>query len=240
VAFSAANITNINPQATLVDIVDLGPQSLLGGFDALGGFTGTTVSYSTTFTDSGIGCSEYDVVNTAVVSAGTQSVSNGHVIAISELCPQAGQGTLTQGYWKTHSEAHGPAAHPNATWDIDLDGDETTSNSDQWLVVGGENAGVTWYEMFELAPQGNPYIILAHQWMAATLNGLNDACVADGVVDSLAAGEALLSDYAGDWQGDRFGKGKKNADLAMMIEIAGFLDEYNNGLLAGCLHADND
>lgn len=72
--------------------------------------------------------------------------------------------TLTQGYWKTHS-SYGPA----------------TPADPIWSTVGGPGAtfyysGMSWYTLFWTAPKGgNPYIQLAHQYMAAVLNVNNGA-----------------------------------------------------------------
>ncbi len=70
--------------------------------------------------------------------------------------------TLTQGYWKNHS-LYGPAPY-----------DPT------WALVGEDTpfytSGMTWYEMINAVPGGgNVYIKLAHQYIAATLNGLRGA-----------------------------------------------------------------
>src|SRR4029078_469457 len=75
--------------------------------------------------------------------------------------------TLTQGYWKTHSD-FGPAKKSDPTWG---------------LLPGGlgpntifYSSGQTWYQVFWTAPKGgNVYYILAHQYEAAVLNILSGA-----------------------------------------------------------------
>lgn len=76
--------------------------------------------------------------------------------------PQDGGCTYTQGYWKNHSSGK----KFDAGWN-DAD-------------IGGPNAtfyysGKTWINLFNTAPKGNAYIILAHQFMAAKLNIENGA-----------------------------------------------------------------
>jgi len=129
--------------------------------------------------------------------------------------------TLTQGYWKTHSE-YGPAAHPDDTWDLLPDGPDTLFF----------DSGDTWYEVFWTNPKGgNAWYILAHQYMAAQLNLLNGAGMVPGLADALADAEALLNHY------DTQQNIPKNADnvltdakdRAEAIAIADFLASYNEG-----------
>jgi len=129
--------------------------------------------------------------------------------------------TLTQGYWKTHSE-YGPAAHPDDTWDLLPDGPDTLFF----------DSGDTWYEVFWTNPKGgNAWYILAHQYMAAQLNLLNGAGMVPGLADALADAEVLLDYY------DTQKNIPKNADnvltdakdRAEAIAIADFLASYNEG-----------
>ena len=110
--------------------------------------------------------------------------------------------TLTAGYWKTHS-SYGPAHFDDA-----------------WLALGPAGAdtmffasGKTYYEQLWTEPQGSAYDILAHAYIAAKLNALNEA--AWGVVDkALARAEAIFV---------------TGAERDEMIELASYLDAYSTG-----------
>ncbi|GEM_PF-1213503 len=134
--------------------------------------------------------------------------------------------TLTQGYWKTHS-AYGPAPY-----------DET------WAMVGEDTpffiSGLTWHEILWTPPKGgNAYIQLAHQWIAAYLNQLNEASSTPEVDDAMQHGwNVFLScePYASTTHGP--GKGKKGKQPVASCEYASdweirqwasTLDRYNNG-----------
>jgi hypothetical protein len=92
--------------------------------------------------------------------------------------------TLTQGYWKTHS-SHGPAPYDD-TWAL-----LSSAGADTAFFSSGHS----WYHIFWTAPAGNPYYILAHQYMAAVLNGLNGADLS-AVQSSITAAESLFQNYS--------------------------------------------
>jgi hypothetical protein len=122
--------------------------------------------------------------------------------------------TLTQGYWKTHSD-RGPAPYDDA-----------------WKNLGGLeedtpffSSGKTWYQVFWTAPAGNAYYILAHQYMAATLNILNGASSTTAVDQALIDAAALFN-----------AQGPNDTTLSrsertQAIALAATLDQYNNGLI---------
>jgi hypothetical protein len=120
----------------------------------------------------------------------------------------------TIGYWKTHSE-YGPAGPPDPVWDALLpDGPDTAFFS----------SGLSYYEMLHAKPRGDPYVILAHQWIAADLNRLG------GAVMTPYIGE-VFSDYAQDWfetmePDDPFWREQREL-VTFKAEV---LDEWNNGL----------
>lgn len=68
--------------------------------------------------------------------------------------------TRSSVYWKTHS-TRGPAPY-DATWEIRL------PNGCETEFFG---TGKTWLEVLSTRPRGNPYFTLAHQYIAAYLNG---------------------------------------------------------------------
>lgn len=132
--------------------------------------------------------------------------------------------TRTQGYWKTHSE-RGPAP-----------------TDPTWARLGGADTGffdtrATWYTVFHTPPRGgNAYIQLAHQYMAAYLNGLAGASDA-AVAAELAEAAGLLDEHDRQWDNPRALKRSEPGDFARMGQLAGILDDYNNGLI-GPGHCD--
>jgi hypothetical protein len=129
--------------------------------------------------------------------------------------------TRTYGYWKTHS-SYGPAPY-DPTWaDIGEDTEFFTT-------------GQTYYEILCNKPKGgNAYLILAHQYIAAELNGLaNNGLPTDIEADMLQA-YSILDTYAGDLD---IPKDDPNRELA--INLAGNLDAFNNGLSPGWPHCED-
>lgn len=129
--------------------------------------------------------------------------------------------SLTQGYWKTHSE-FGPAPY-DATWAMLPDGAATDFF----------DTGISWKEMFDTRPRGSAYPILAHQWMAATLNGFAGADTSVIAADLVEARD-LLDTYDGNPQPTDSISRQVRKDF---IALAGTLDDYNNGLI-GPGHCD--
>jgi hypothetical protein len=130
---------------------------------------------------------------------------------------ETGGCTLTQGYWKTHSE-FGPAPYDN-TW-AELPGGLGAST----LFL---NTTVTWYNLFWTPPSGgNAYIQLAHQWMAATLNVLAGADAPAGGI--LATAQTLMTNNPGCRTGSCPASVRNQ-----MRSLASTLDSYNNGTLPG-------
>lgn len=122
--------------------------------------------------------------------------------------------TLTQGYWKTHSEK-GPAAHPDDTW-----------NS-----VGGPDAifylsGKSWLTVFKSPPKGNAYYNLAHQYMASVLNANSGAAVPADVQSAMDDAESLFNTYTPAQIAALKGN---DATRKEFIELAGMLGSYNEG-----------
>lgn len=164
-------------------------------------------------------CGEYTFVNTAsFVTNDTETTGSDSWTVIVTVPCDVGC-TLTQGYWKTHSE-FGPAPYDD-NWAKLSDGASTLFF----------NSGKTWYEVFWTPPAGNVYFNLAHQYMAAKLNFLNgaDASAAQAAFDAATAlFNANTPAQAGALKG-----GARNTWLT----LATTLDEYNNGLI-GPGHCD--
>jgi uncharacterized repeat protein (TIGR01451 family) len=127
--------------------------------------------------------------------------------------------TRSQGYWSTHSK-YGPAPY-DATWA--LIGEDTT----YYL------SGQTWIHVIKAPTKGNPYYILAQQYIAARLNVLNGAAVVPAVTSALASAEVLFQTYT-----PAQAAGFKKEQKQPWIALASLLDQYNNGLL-GVPHCDS-
>jgi hypothetical protein len=100
--------------------------------------------------------------------------------------------TLTQGYWKNHTAG------------------------EAWELLGGTDtvfflSGQTWLQVFNTAPKGNVYYNLAHQYMAAYLNTLNEA-----FFETTTPAQA---------------KSVSKAQKAELTTLAGLLGSYNEGVV---------
>lgn len=176
-------------------------------------------------------CGEYDIENTAdfTTNDNAETGTASDSVHVSIPCPTGC--TLTQGYWKTHSE-NGPAPEDEAWLDLpDMDGDGIQEGPGETFYL----SGVTWYQVFWTAPKGNVYYNLAHQYMAAVLNGVNDADTT--VVDTaIAQAETLFEAYTPGQIASL--KGKK-APRPEFVSLAGTLASYNEGTI-GPGHCDED
>lgn len=164
-------------------------------------------------------CGPFEVENVAVIEGLDTGTTDSASWTVGGEIPCDDGCTLTPGYWKTHSE-HGPAPY-DATWAELADGADTTF----FL------SGVSYHTALWTPPQGNAYWQLAHAYIAAELNELNDASLA-AVQGTFDAATALLQAYT-------------PADVAraprnvrqQFVSLASVLDGYNNGLL-GPGHCD--
>lgn len=185
-------------------------------------------------------CGEFDVPNTADfltndTGASDEAMWNVH---ITIPCPEGC--TLTQGYWKTHSE-YGPApTDPNWYLIGDVDGDAVSEGPDEDFF----DTGMSWYEVFWTSPAGRPYYQLAHQWMAAYLNTVSiqaiGGSVPSNVQTALVNGASLLDEYDGSPNPNKNPdiKGKDAKDIrGQFVSIAGVLGSFNEGTI-GPGHCD--
>lgn len=129
------------------------------------------------------------------------------------LLPSTGC-TLTQGYWKTHSEK-GPAPYDD-TWALLANGADTPFFG-----------GASWYDVFHTPVGGNQYYNLAHQYMAAYLNTLAGASAPQAVLDALSDAETLFGLYS---PADIAGLKGNDSLRKQFVELAGTLGSYNEGL----------
>lgn len=203
VDFANAVISEVDEEVTVTD----------DKYGSLGTFTGSgSTSYSLTivYTD----CGEYDFINTATFTTNDTSTTGSDSHPIKVTVPCAGGCTLTQGYWKTHSD-RGPAPYDDAWKNVGALEEDTAF----YL------SGKTWYQVFWTPPAGNAYYNLAHQYMAAKLNVLNGASTTAAVDAALAGANTLLS-----------AQGVNDTTLSaaerkLALAYASTLDQYNNGLI---------
>lgn len=160
-------------------------------------------------------CGSYQYINSAYIDPlYPESCTVNINVPCNEGC------TLTQGYWKTHSE-FGPAPYDN-TWAQLPNGAYTPFYS----------SGKSYYQVLWTPPAGNAAYTLAHQYIAAQLNFLNGA-------DPSAAQAAF------DWATNYFTNtnptlAKPNGAIKKDVtDYAKILDNYNNGLI-GPGHCDED
>jgi len=131
------------------------------------------------------------------------------VVDVSVPCD--GGCSLTPGYWKTHSW-FGPAPY-----------------DDTWALIGEGNAFFlseqSYYDVLWTSPRGNAYYILAHAYIAAELNQLNDAdfsAAQDAFDEATARFNSATPDDVGQLKG---------GDKKAWTDLASILDDYNNGLI---------
>jgi hypothetical protein len=164
-------------------------------------------------------CGEYSLENIASFATrpdGTTAAATGSARwTVNVNVPCATGCTLTQGYWKTHSE-FGPAPY-DATWAQLPNGASTPFYY----------SGKTWYQVFWTPPAGgNAYDQLAHQYMAARLNILNGAATTAAVDAALAGAHTYFNNPAN--TGSPAPSGATRTQLGAW---ASTLDSYNNGLI---------
>ena len=131
--------------------------------------------------------------------------------------------TRTIGYWKTHS-IYGPAKKADATWNLIL-----PSGPDAPFFLSEQ----TYIKVLNTSPRGNPYYILAHQYIAAKLNFLAGA-YGGAVNTEFAAATALLQTYK---PAQVAAMANNNAIKKSFTTLGGILDKYNNGII-GPGHCD--
>jgi hypothetical protein len=165
---------------------------------------------------------EFEVPNLAhlvAADSGTRHSDGTLVRVVRTDCDPLDGCVLTPGYWKTHS-AHGPAPY-DPTWA--LVGEDTPF----YLAVDAHGDPLSWYGVLWTPPKGNAYFILARAYIAASLNGLNGAAASDQVIDALAEAEVLFET----WTAAEVAALRGNqAPRPRIIELAGILDMYNNGV----------
>lgn len=157
-------------------------------------------------------CGDYDVDNTATFLSNdhAETGSDSWHVDVSVPC---GGCTLTQGYWKTHSD-RGPAPYDDAWQNLGPLQEDTP------FFISGQ----TWFVVFWTPPAGNAYYVLAHQYMAAKLNLLNGASTNAAVNAAIASSEGF---FAARTPASTLTKAQRQQALGW----ASTLDQYNNGVI---------
>jgi hypothetical protein len=167
--------------------------------------------------------------------------------------PQYDGCTLTQGYWKTHSE-FGPAPWNEVQWSkvtgqaAGSCGGTVGPPSQRADMAPGSGADVVFNDGFgdyvgkvcyfdvywdPDNKKGNYWYHLAHQYIAAEMNILADADPS-AIADVLPKAKALLEKYGTSMMIDN-----KNPDRGDAIMYADILEQYNSGDI-GPGHCDDD
>ncbi|MCX2739644.1 hypothetical protein [Pontibacter anaerobius] len=132
--------------------------------------------------------------------------------------PATGGCTRTQGYWKTHADSNNEKKYDD-TWD--------DYHSDTFF-----KSGFTYYTILLEQPKGNAYYILAHQYVAATLNMAAGAGMSGEALEAYNKATDLFKAYA---PSQITKKDKKLHEK--FTSLASTLDKYNNGII-GPGHCD--
>lgn len=122
--------------------------------------------------------------------------------------------TLTQGYWKTHSQ-FAKNRSQRIDWPTPMDESQTLCATDSRTLL----------QILKANPSGgDAYLILAHQYIAAKLNAASGASSTDEVDLALIEAKNLIDAHCGT------SVHSSTADGQLMVILAGVLDAYNNGL----------
>ncbi|HSM06412.1 MAG TPA: hypothetical protein VK858_17450 [Longimicrobiales bacterium] len=132
--------------------------------------------------------------------------------------------TRTAGYWKTHNPSGTAAREPDATWELIQPSAETS----QFFL-----SGQTWVDVLGTPARGNPYYILAQQYIAAYLNRNNvnfDLPAAPPEVDAaLAAAQGLFAVYTPAAIGGLTGNDPLRGQFLGLADILGSYNEGESG-----------
>ena len=142
--------------------------------------------------------------------------------------------TLTQGYWKNHSDCktNGKGPERDVTWDL-IEGEDKNGNPSTGEATIFFKSAQDYCEVFETnAGKGGKYYNLAHQYMAAELNLLSDADPSS-IHDAFNEATNFFKMYS---PNDVNGNKELEEDCVRLGKI---LDDFNNGLI-GTGHCDDN
>lgn len=226
----------VNECVRLDDTFAGGPQDLEICLDDLDANGRTTISYQRT-----IGpyetCGDRTVSNTATLYGHHDEVLASDTVDVLVRVPCATGCTLTQGYWKTHSE-QGPASKPDDAWNLVplvYPGVPSGLAEDTPFYYSGQ----TWLEVFRTPPSGgNVYYQLAHQYMAAVLNRLNGASSTTAVNSALTNATTYFNNAANT---PASALSLSKSQRSTLQGYASTLGAYNEGTIrGGPPHCDED
>jgi hypothetical protein len=149
----------------------------------------------------------------------------GYVLVYYNVAAPSTGCTLTQGYWKTHNSTFQGGAPTDDTWELIGPAAEGTT----FFLSGQSYFDVMWTPV-----GGNAYYNLAHQYIAAVLNGLSGASVPANVATAISSAETLFNTYTPAQIGALSGN---NSLRKQFLALAGTLGSYNEGDL-GPGHCD--
>ena len=155
-------------------------------------------------------CGTQELTNTASYTTADTRASGTvtHTLTIDTPCDGCVDG---HGYWKNHADK--PDKYDSA-WDMVGAGGPATP-----FYLSGKN----WLDVLETSSnEGNAYYILAQQFAATKLNLWRGAPGTNEVNEAVAAAEAYFTAKPPEPE-------PADPQRAELIEIAGLLDEYNNG-----------
>ena len=178
-----------------------------------------TFAYALDMKDYATECGENVVANTATTTTNDGQIVNSasHTVAVTVDCVTGC--TLTQGYWKTHS-SYGPARY-DETWALVGAGVGAGIGSGTGADTPFYRSGKSYYGVLWTPPAGSAYYVLAHQFIAATLNVLAEADETV-VAQDLATARAFFASTAPTTV-------LSKTQQAGLKALAGRLDAYNNG-----------
>jgi hypothetical protein len=142
----------------------------------------------------------------------------GYVMVFTNVASPTTGCTLTQGYWKTHNATFHGGAPTDATWNLIT---PSAENSTFFL------SGRTYFQVMWTPVGGNAYYNLAHQYIAAVLNGLAGSSVPANVATAISTATTLFNTYTPAQIGALSGS---NALRKQFIALGGTLGDYNEGL----------
>ncbi|MDT8437264.1 MAG: hypothetical protein RRA92_10990, partial [Gemmatimonadota bacterium] len=201
-------------------------------------------------------------LNTAGFTTNDTATEDTAQFNLGWACFVPGGCTLTQGYWKTHSE-FGPAPY-DAGWE-EVSGSSVCSDPPGSPNASGEGAdveffdgGQCWHEIFwDPGKGGNFYMKLAHQYMAAWLNvnagASDDSCISGEFADAALLLEFYATPTSGpdytipkrgtDWCDTQLGGSackSYQSDRQYAVYLNNQLTMYNEGDLSCADHCDDD
>jgi hypothetical protein len=154
-------------------------------------------------------CGEsFDFVNTALLierGTSTKRSSSATVKLVTPACSSVKGCTLTQGYWKQRFHQ----------WPDEIDRPGSFIRDQQFF-----DSGRTWQQTLDTAPRGDAYLILADQYIAATLNRAKGAYMPENVRTAYAAAAHYFSLSPAE---------RAATSRDQLLSWASLLDSYNNG-----------